>query len=67
MQDKESPQYLMLQKYDGKFCRVFLSNGSCLVGNVKLVDDWIVIQHPNKQQCSIQLPYVISISEFEPR
>lgn len=60
-------QYQFLKDYDGKFCRVFLSNDSCLTGYVTLMDDWLIIQHPNKRQCTVQLQYVIGISEWVPR
>lgn len=67
MQNMNTQQYDVLKEYDGKYCRVFLGNSTCLTGWVTLADGWIVIQHPNRKQCTVQLEYVISISEFVPR
>lgn len=64
--DKDSEQYRIVKNYDGKYCRVFLANATRLNGYITLVDNWIVVRQPNKKQCIVQLPYVISISEYVP-
>lgn len=67
MPECDVQQYQVLEEYDGEFCRVFLVNSTCLTGYVTRVGDWIIIEHPNKNRCAVQLRYVISVSRFEPR
>lgn len=66
MKNVNSEQYHVLEEYEGKYCRVFLNNSTCLTGFITLADGWIIVQKPNKKHCTVQLEYVVSVSEFDP-